>query len=145
MAQLIFKNIAQILLSFIALTCVVSAATADTCVKGEIRSVEFGETNVAREAYCYDDTHVLFVSEACQKKTCLAETLLTQKLPVPLSELGGAVGTPQSALCRRMSGTMTIVEFKAGEAWVKSDLCRFADGSFLNGDLLMKENRDKLR
>lgn len=127
------------------ITVAASLAYAETCGLGEIKSLEFGLSEVSNETYCFDDEALFFVSESCQKGSCLAEKQATKRLPVSHLDLGGPAGTPQSKLCEELGGTMRIVEFKVKERWVKSDLCRFSDQSFANGDLLMKENREAIQ
>ncbi len=142
--QHISKIIKNVVFSCLCFTSA-SIALADSCGLVQIKSREFGVDKVRTEAACFDADQTFFVSQKCQTSVCLAEKLAKTKMPFALSELGGEIGTPQAGLCQKLGGAMSIVEFQVKGDWIKSDLCRFADGSFANGDLLMKENREAIQ
>lgn len=148
MIQFMHQSISRVVGQLLAIAVVTSAgsiALADTCGSIQSKSLEFGKEKVTVEAACFDTDQTFFVSQKCQASVCLAEKLAKTKMPFALSELGGEIGTPQASLCQKLGGAMSIVEFRVNGDWIQSDLCRFADGSFANGDLLMKENREAIQ
>lgn len=138
MLKLICRNL------FVFTQLFASFAHAETCVQSETRETEFAKKITKPASFCVDDELELFAAEACVKKNCLAETQVEKNLPIEFKELGGAFGTPASKLCQKTGGSFEILEFKVSSKWISSDRCVYADGSFVSGSILLKENRERL-
>lgn len=107
------------------------------CGKVEIKKTVNKDVQTFHERACTNKERTILISENCKTKQCKA--LSFDPLLVSKKDLAGQSGKPGFKICRKLSGSPSLIEFKIKKKWYALDECRFApDNSFANTSELLE-------
>lgn len=105
------------------------------CEGGEIRYLLDGKMEFEKSTYCYNADKTVLLSYECVEKKCAKSFI---KSDISKSELSSVIGAPGFSLCRKLSGTPQIIEFRAEGKWWELDRCVFQKQLYLDSAYLFR-------
>lgn len=108
------------------------------CAKKDFSIIENGSVISEAQEICFItfDSNEFYVSESCANGNCMA--IKKQLGHFRFRDFLSPYGKPGFHLCKRLGGFPTLINLTQGDELIRTDKCRFKDGSFVATDYLIE-------